>query len=200
MIKDKKVEISKKDYVTFRYFAFLYDYTGIATTVWTTLLSLFVLWDYFMTQRSFLIAAIAVFMIVSNIRSIFFIMPQNAKQEYDSKTFSNPEFTLSLCEETLTIKRETSSPSNIELKSLYSAFETYLQFCFFVSKNNYIILPKNLLTKEERAYMRSAVKALPRKTRRNPFSVGMKATIKNVASLAIVTLCVVFFILAYKII
>ena len=199
MIKDKKVEISKKDYLTFRYFAFLYDYTGVATVIWVSLLSLFVLWDYFMTQRSFLIAAIAIFMLASYIRSIFFTLPQSARTEYDSGTFPNPKFTLSLSGSIITIVRESSTPSEIELKSLYSAFETYSQFCFFISKNNYIILPKNLLTKEESAYVRSAIKALPRTNRRNPFSVGMKATVKNIATLAFITACAVLLIISYKV-
>ncbi len=199
MIKEKKVNISSKDYITFRYFAFLYDYTGLATIIWVSIISLFILWDYFMTQRSFIIAVIGIYMLVSYISSIFVKLPKTAREEYENKTFSNPEYAFSLTESTLTILRETSTPSNIELTSLYSAFETLNQFCFFVSKNNYIILPKNILSKEEKLFIHHTIKALPRKNRINPFSVGIKATIKNIATLAFITICAVIIIISYKV-
>ncbi len=199
MLKDKKVDISAKDYRTFRYFAFLYDYTGIFTIIWVSCLSLFVLWDYFMTQRSFIIAVIGIYMLVSYINSIFVKLPKTAKEEYASGSFPNPHYTISLTSDTLSIIRESSTPSVIELKSLYSAYETVKQFCFFISKNNYIILPKNILTDDEKKSVRSVISALPRKNKRNPFSVGLKATIKNISTLAFVTACAVILIISYKV-
>lgn len=199
MLKNKHVKITQKDYITFRYFAFLYDYTGIATIIWVSLLSLFVLWDYFMTQRSIIIAVIGVYMIISYINSIFVKLPKTAKEEYQAGTFPNPQFAISLTDSSLSILRENSTPSEIDLTSLYSAFETLKQFCFFISKNNYIILPKNILTDEEIKFVRSVITALPRKNRRNPFSVGIKATVKNIATLAFVTVCAVIIIISYKV-
>ncbi|MFA7637471.1 MAG: hypothetical protein WCX81_06885 [Monoglobales bacterium] len=198
MIKDKNIEISKKEYLTFRYFAFLYDYTGVAVVLWTTFLGLVVLWDYFMTRRSFIIAVIGIYMIASNINNIFFKMPKTARTEYASGTFSNPKYTFSLTEDTITISRETTSPSVIGLTNLYSVFETFFHFCFFISKNNYLILPKSLLSDDEIAFVRKAKKALPRINRRNPFSPGIKAAIKKIATLAFITVCAIIVVIAYK--
>lgn len=199
MIKDKKVEITKRDYLTFRYFAFLYDYTEVLTVLWVCAVSIFILFDFFITRRNLIIALIALFMPISYINSIFFKLPENAKKEYDSHTFSNPEFTLSITEETLTIIRESSTPSVIELKKLNSAFETLKQFCFFVSKNNYIILPKNLLSEKELDFVRKTIKSLPKANRKNPFSQGIKSALKNVFMMAFITICAVIMVLAYKI-
>ena len=199
MIKDKKIEISKKDYLTFRYFAFLYDYTEVFTVLWVCLVSIFILCDFFITRRNLIIALIALFMPISYINSIFFKLPEKAKKEYDSHTFSNPEFTLSITNESLTISRQTSTHSVIELNKLHSAFETFKQFCFFVSNNNYIILPKNLLSEDEFNFLRKTIKSLPKATRKNPFSQGIKSALKNIFMLAFITICAVLMILAYKI-
>ena len=137
-------------------------------------------------------------MLVSYVNSIFVKLPKTAKEEYNAGTFSNPHYTISLSDDTLSIMRETSTPSVIKLQSLYSAYETIKQFCFFVSKNNYIILPKSILTDEEKKYIRSVIWALPRKNRRNPFSAGLKTTVKNIATLAFVTICAVIIIISYK--
>lgn len=198
MLKDKKVEITKKDYLAFRYFAFLYDYTGLVTVFWVCILSAFVLVDYIITRRNLLIALIAVFMPASYINSIFFKLPKTAKEEYDSGAFSNPKFTLSLTGDTLSILRENSKVSEIQLTKLYSAFETYRQFCFFVSKNNYIILPKNLLTDEETKFVHKTVKSLPRANRKNPFQVELRTTLKNLFMLIFITICAVIMIISYK--
>lgn len=199
MIKDKKIEISKKDYLTFRYFAFLYDYTELFTVLWVCAVSIFILFDFFTTRRNLIIALIALFMPISYINSIFFKLPENAKKEYDSRTFSNPEYTLSVTGKNLTISRETSTPSVIELDKLHSAFETFKQFCFFISNNNYIILPKNILSDDELSFLRKTIKSLPKANRKNPFSQGVKAALKNIFMLAFITICAVLMILAYKI-
>lgn len=199
MIKDKKIEISKKDYLTFRYFAFLYDYTELFTVLWVCAVSIFILFDFFTTRRNLIIALIALFMPISYINSIFFKLPENAKKEYDSRTFSNPEYTLSVTSKNLTISRETSTPSVIELDKLHSAFETFKQFCFFISNNNYIILPKNILSDDELSFLRKTIKSLPKANRKNPFSQGVKAALKNIFMLAFITICAVLMILAYKI-
>lgn len=199
MIKDKKIEISKKDYLTFRYFAFLYDYTELFTVLWVCAVSIFILFDFFTTRRNLIIALIALFMPISYINSIFFKLPENAKKEYDSRTFSNPEYTLSVTIKNLTISRETSTPSVIELDKLHSAFETFKQFCFFISNNNYIILPKNILSDDELSFLRKTIKSLPKANRKNPFSQGVKAALKNIFMLAFITICAVLMILAYKI-
>ena len=185
MIKDKKVEITKKDYLTFRYFAFLYDYSEVLTVLWVCAVSIFILCDFFITRRNLIIALIALFMPISYINSIFFKLPNKAKKEYESHTFSNPEFTLSITDENLIISRETSTPSAIELKKLSSAFETCKQFCFFISKNNYIILPKNILTDDELSFVRKTIKSLPKEKKKNPFSQGVKAMLKNVFMMAL---------------
>ena len=198
MIKDKKVEITKKDYLAFRYLAFVYDYTEIFTVIWVTLMSIALLIDYVITRRSLVIALIALFMPLSYINSIFIKLPEKAKKEYDSRTFSNPDFTISITNEILTISRATTTPSDIELKGLFSAFETIKQFCFFVSRNNYIIVPKNLLTNTEIDFLRKIIKSLPREKRRNPFSQGIKSALKNIFMLAFITVCAVLMILAYK--
>lgn len=199
MLKDKKVEITKKDYLTFRYLGFIYDYSSIITVLWVSVLSIFVLADYALNKRSLIIAIIALFMLISYINSIFFKMPKTAKQEFENKTFPNPEYTISIDENKLTVLRATSTPSEIEFSSLYSTFETVKQFCFFVSENNYLILPKTLLTKEEIVALKKIIKSLPTENKRNPFSVGMKALLKTFFMLLFITICAVLIVLAYKI-
>ena len=154
MLENKQINITEKDYLSFRYFAFLYDYSSITTVLWVTAISIAVLIDYAFTQRSLLIALIAIFMLINYGQNIFFKMPQAAKSEFSSRKFPNSSYCFSLTDKTLTLIRENSKESVIELRNLHSAFETIYQFCFFISQNNYVILPKNKLTDEEKLFVR----------------------------------------------
>ena len=199
MLENKQITITEKDYLTFRYFAFLYDYSSITTVLWVTAISIAVLVDYAFTQRNLLIALVAIFMIVNYMQNIFVKMPQTAKSEYSSKTFPNPSYTFSLTGKTLTLMRENSSDSVIELEKLHSAFETIHHFCFFISMNNYVILPKNKLTDEEKLFVRKTIFALPYKNRKNPFAPGLKTSLKNLLMILFITLCGIILIISYKI-
>lgn len=200
MLKNREITITEKDYLTFRYFAFLYDYSSITTVFWVTAISIAVLVDYAINQRNLLIALIGAFMIINYIQSIFFKMPETAKSEYSSRRFPNSEYTFSLSESTLTIIRENSKNSEIELTSLHSAFETFHQFCFFISQNNYVILPKNRLSDEEKKFVRRTIFSLPRKNRKNPFAPGLKTSLKNLFMILFITICAIIMIIAYKIV
>lgn len=200
MLKNREITITEKDYLTFRYFAFLYDYSSITTVFWVSAISIAVLVDYVINQRNLLIALIGAFMIINYIQSIFFKMPETAKSEYSSRRFPNSEYTFSLSENTLTIIRENSKNSEIALTSLHSAFETLHQFCFFISQNNYVILPKNKLSNEEKDYVRRIIFSLPRKNRKNPFAPGLKRSLKNLFMILFITVCAIIMIFAYKIV
>lgn len=200
MLKNREITITEKDYLTFRYFAFLYDYSSITTVFWVSAISIAVLVDYVINQRNLLIALIGAFMIINYIQSIFFKMPETAKSEYSSRRFPNSEYTFSLSENTLTIIRENSKNSEIALTSLHSAFETLHQFCFFISQNNYVILPKNKLSNEEKDYVRRIIFSLPRKNRKNPFAPGLKRSLKNLFMILFITVCAIIMIIAYKIV
>ena len=198
MIKDKNIEISKKDYLAFKYFAVLYDLPGLTTVVWVFSVSLAVLIDYFYTQRSFIILLIALLMSGMYINNLFFKTPKVAKEEYESKTFPNPKYLFSFSNDSVTITREGSSPSEIKLATLSSSYETFLHFCFFISLHNYIIVPKRLLSDDEIMFIRKAIRALPLKKRKNPFSSGVKNTIKTFLMLAFITVCAVLVIFSHK--
>lgn len=199
MIKEKEIEITKKDYLTFRYLGFLYDYTGIIKTLWVLGISIAVIIDFFITRRSVIIALLGVFMFVSYVNSIFFKLPKIARAEFDNKTFPNPKYKFSISETTLYILRENSSPSEINLSRLHSAFETNKQFCFFISKNNYIILPKSTLMEDEIRFIKKAIKSLPRQNKKNPFAVELRTSIKNLFYIIFITVCAVLLIYVYKI-
>ncbi len=199
MIKEKKMKITEKDYMTFKLWAFLHDYVSVLSIVWTCALSVVVLIDFVLTRRSLLIAALAVAMPAIYIKNIFFQLPKNSKAEYESGAFPNPEACISLTENSLTILRENSSPSEIKLNQLFSSFESAKQFYFFISQHNYIILPKNILTKEEISEISRTIKALPRKNRKNPFSMSFGKALRSVLSLLFITLCVIMVLVAYKI-
>ena len=139
MIKDKKIKITKNDFKIFRYYALIHDYSGLSTIIGVSFISVFGLIDYVThaTSRSMLIAAICLFMLGSYIKNLFFDLPRSAKEEYSKRSFSNHKYTLSISKDSLTVERETTSPSVIEFTTLYSAYETRFQFCFFLSKNNF---------------------------------------------------------------
>ena len=198
MIKDKKVEISRKDYMTFKYGAILYDTPGLVTILWVCTIAGAVLVDFLFTQRSFIMLLIAILMVGMYINNLFVKLPANTKKEYDKKAFPNPEYTFSFTGDSVVIARESSSPSEIKLTNLYSSFETITQFCFFVSMHNYIILPKRLLNEDEIAAIRKAIFSLPRIKRKNPFSSGVKNTLKTFFMLAFITICAVLVIFSYK--
>lgn len=198
MIKDKKVEISKKDYLTFKYGAILYDTPGLITIMWVCAIAFGVLVDYFYTQRSFIMLLIAILMVGMYINNLFIKLPSTTKTEYEKKAFPNPEYTFSFTGDSIVIARESCSPSEIKLTNLYSSFETISQFSFFVSMHNYIILPKRLLSDEEITAIRKAIFSLPHNKRKNPFSSGVKNTIKTFLMLAFITVCAVFVIYSYK--
>ena len=188
MLENKQITITEKDYLTFRYFAFLYDYSTIVTMFWVVAISIAVLVDYASTQRSLIIALVAIFMLVNYGQNIFVKMPQTAKSEYSSRKFPNSSYAFSLTDKTLTLMRENSKESVIELKNLHSAFETIYQFCFFISQNNYVILPKNKLTDEEKLFVRKTIFALPYKNRKNPFAPGLKTSLKNFLMILFITI------------
>lgn len=199
MLENKQITITEKDYLTFRYFAFLYDYSTIATMFWVIAISIAVLIDYAFTQRSLIIALVAIFMLVNYGQNIFVKMPRTAKSEYSSRKFPNSSYSFSLTDKTLTLIRENSKDSVIELKNLHSAFETIYQFCFFISQNNYVILPKNKLTDEEKLFVRNTIFALPYKNRKNPFAPGLKTSLKNLLMILFITICGVVLIISYKV-
>jgi len=199
MLENKQITITEKDYLTFRYFAFLYDYSTIATMFWVIAISIAVLIDYAFTQRSLIIVLVAIFMLVNYGQNIFVKMPQTAKSEYSSRKFPNPSYSFSLTDKTLTLMRENSKDSVIELKNLHSAFETIYQFCFFISQNNYVILPKNKLSDEEKLFVRNTIFALPYKNRKNPFAPGLKTSLKNLLMILFITICGIILIISYKV-
>lgn len=200
MLENKEITITEKDYLTFRYFAFLYDYSSITTVFWITAISIFAIVDYAINRRSLLITLVAIFMLVIQIQNIFVKMPQTAKSEYSSRSFPNPHYTISLTGDTLTLSREKSKDSVIKLTALHSSVETIHQFCFFISSNNYVILPKHKLTDEEKAFIRNTILALPAKNRKNPFAPGLKTSIKNLAMILFITICAIILIISYKVV
>ena len=199
MLENKQITITEREYLTFRYFAFLYDYSSITTVLWVTAISIAVLVDYAFTQRSLIMALIAVFMLVNYGQNIFFKMPQTAKSEFSGRKFPNSSYTFSLTDKTLTLLRENSKDSVIELTNLHSAFETIYHFCFFISQNNYLILPKSKLTDEEKLFVRKTIFALPYKNRKNPFAPGLKTSLKNLLMILFITICGLILIISYKV-
>ena len=199
MLKEKEIKITRKDYLTFRYFAFLYDYSSIATTFWVSAISIAVIVDYFFTQRSTIIALIGVFMIISYINSIFVKMPRAAKEDYERRSFPNSKYTFSLTENTLTLLRDNGKNSEIALTTLHSAFETIHHYCFFISQNNYLILPKDRLTSEEKEFVRKTIFSLPRKNRKNPFAPPLRTSLKNLFIMIFITICAVIMVIANKV-
>ncbi|MBR5586339.1 MAG: hypothetical protein IKW02_00090 [Clostridia bacterium] len=198
MIKDRKIEISKKDYLTFKYGAILYDTPGLVTILWVCTIAFAVLVDYIYTRRSFIMLLVAIFMVGMYINNLFVKLPSTTKTEYEKKAFPNPEFVFSFTGKSIVIARESSSPSEIGLLNLSSSFETFTQFCFFVSMHNYIIVPKRLLSADEITEIRQSIFSLPRNKRKNPFSSGVKNTVKTFLMLAFITFCAVFVIYSYK--
>ena len=163
----KKINLTIDDFIKYEEITYFSSISKILGMIFVLVLFVLAYIGYRATGQGLLLLFVFGIPIVSYAYTAFSMIPQKAGSFYKTSPFLDfpPMFTLT--EDTMSIERR-SGISELKLSQILSVIERFGYFFIYISKNNFIILPKRDLNKEEIAFVRKVIKSLPRKQRRSP--------------------------------
>lgn len=163
----KKINLTINDFVMYEEITYFSSISKILGMIFVLVLFVLTYIGYRATGQGLLLLFVFGIPIVSYAYTAFSMIPQKAGSFYKTSPFLDfpPMFTLT--EDTMSIERR-SSVTELKLSQILSIIERFGYFYIYISKNNFIILPKRDLNKEEIIFVRKVIRTLPRKQRRSP--------------------------------
>ena len=163
----KKINLTINDFVMYEEITYFSSVSKVLGMIFVLALLVLTYIGYKATGQVGLLLFVFGIPVVSYLYTAFSMIPKKAADFYKTSPFLDfpPMFTLS--EETMAIERRNTT-SELKLSQILSIIERFGYFFIYISKNNFIILPKRDLNKEEINFVRKVRKSLPRKQRRSP--------------------------------
>lgn len=163
----KKINLNIDDFVIYEEITYFSSVSKILGMLFVLVLLILTYIGYRATGQGLLLLFVFGIPVVSYVYTAFSMIPQKAGSFYKTSPFLDfpPMFTLT--EDSMSIERR-SGVSELKLSQILSIIERFGYFFIYISKNNFIILPKRDLNKDEIVFVRKVMKSLPRKQRRSP--------------------------------
>lgn len=193
----KQIELTQKDYITYKYTEFLGSLLKDIGMVFTIVLFGLIMYLSQQYDINLFIRILSAVPLAVYAYSLIYFIPKNAAEEYQNSSYNKIKIILTIDKDNLTVHREGRSESVIKLTQLLSFWETGKYFYFFITKQNLLILPKRQLNTEELDFMHNISKTLSSKQKRNPYKVKFSTFIKSTLATLFITFCVIMIILSF---
>lgn len=193
------LDVNEKDFKNLflaTYFANITKIMGMAATI---LLFLVVLLYYIFINPSFMILALSAVPAGTYVYILVKVIPRNAEEEYNGSSYKarKPLFALNRSG-VISIEKSSGKISEIKLSDLNAAWQRRKYFYFSITKNNTVIVPKRLLSREEAEFTQDLISTLPHKKRRNPAVMTTRQLLISILTFILVTVCVIMVILSFS--
>ena len=163
----KKINLTINDFIMYEEITYFSSISKILGMIFVLALLILTYIGYRATGQGLLLLFVFGIPVVSYVYTAFGMIPKKAGSFYKTSPFLEfpPMFTLT--EDVMTIERR-SNVSELKLSQILAIIERFGYFYIYISKNNFIILPKRDLNKDEIVFVRKVIKSLTRKQRRSP--------------------------------
>lgn len=185
----KRINLTIKDFVMYEEITYFSSISKILGMVFVLALLVLTYIGYRATgQGAFLLLVFGI-PVISYAYTAFSMIPKKAGEFYRTSPFLDFAPMLTLTEETISLDRKNNT-TELKLEQILSIIERFGYFFIYISKNNFIILPKRDLLKEEVVFVRNVRKSLPRKQRRSPHKMTPAKALTTALITIFITLAV----------
>ncbi len=194
----KNIKLNEKDFVVYELTAYFASFTKNLAMLLMAAVFAFMIYYYKTTNTQYWLMVFSGVPTALYIASIVYFIPKQAIADFKISTYKDfqPRFTVT--SDSITVERKSGNVSEIKLTELLSVWETAGYFYFYITKNNSITLPKRQLDKEETAFIKKTLSALPGKKRRNPYKMKFTHILGSIFTFAFITFVIGMIVLSFK--
>ncbi len=189
----KRIKLTIRDFVIYEEITYFSSISKILGMIFVLLLLILTYIGYRATGQGLLLLFVFGIPIVSYVYTAFSMIPKKAGEFYKTSPFLDFPPMLTLTEESIAIERRNST-SELKLSQILAIIERFGYFFIYISKNNFIILPKRDLNNDEIIFVKNVMRTLSKKQRRSPHKTPLLKALTTALITIFVTLMVWFLI------